>query len=147
MIRSPVYRPVYKPVMRAFGLEGVIGGLPRDGLLSYIRADTMTDSIGVSVEDYDFVGVTWQPVFFIDSTTPIIFDSFDALWMAVSAVPEFNTGNVIGSEAKGVAVYEYDTTRYILNKALRFFDQTELDATAYELYTDATYYTDMGYYV
>lgn len=94
-------------------------GMPRKNLIAYTRP--LQDSIGLSVDDYDNIGATWQAVFFTDSTMPIVFNTFADLWAAVSVVGSFNDENVVGTEAKGVAVYDVTTSRSVLNKALRWF--------------------------
>jgi len=140
---SPTFsQPFQSPAKSPTGHRHVSGDtLPRTGLDWYVRAPGMVDIRGLSISDYDLIGSTWQPVFFTDPTTPIVFADYSALWSAVSAVPSFNEENVMGSETIGVAVYRHDTERSTLNKALRYFRQY-----LFIRYTDIFNYTEMENY-
>lgn len=86
-----------------YAMAFLYGG-PPGSPLQIIKAED-TGSISVSVEHYDLIGAVWQSVFFTNSTTPIVFADYEALWSAVSAVPEFNNSNVTGTYDKWVAIY------------------------------------------
>jgi hypothetical protein len=97
--------------------------IPGD-LIAYFKNGTV-DSIGLLITDYDAVGVTWQPVFFSDPSTPI--SRTLAEWFPILlAHGSINLENVICSELKGFAVYPVDTSREMLNKALRWFGLPEV---------------------
>ena len=78
---------------------------PPSGYLQYIPFSEGVSSIVISSDHYDLIGETWQPVFFTNPTTPIVFADFNALWAAVSAVSEFNDSNVKGVDGKWIALY------------------------------------------
>lgn len=121
MLSSQIHKPLSRSLSILFG-GGTRNRLPSDGLVAaFLVSDDLEDSIGLSVDDYDDIGVTWQAIFFTNPTTPVEFEDYDALWAAVSAVGSFNDENVMGTEAKGVAVYSTSATRVVLNKALRWF--------------------------
>lgn len=114
-VHTRVFRSIFK---RSFS-NSISSGIPRTGLILYARP--VTDTIGLSADDYDNISATWQAIFFTDPTTPVEFSTFADLWTAVSAESTLNDNEVMGTEAKGVAIYESTTSRTILNKALRYF--------------------------
>ena len=141
MISRSIARKVHRKIPRR-----VLGGdgptLPREALAAaWLTRNGLVDSIGLSISDYDLIGETWQPVFFSDPYTPVVFADFAALWAAVSAVPTFNEENVMGNENIGVAIFRSDTDRAILNKALRYFRQY-----LFVRYTNIFNYTEMENY-
>ena len=100
-------------------------GPPRQGLIAYYR--TSGESISLPVSDYDNIGETWQPIMFTDPATPIVFSAFADLWAAISVVEEFNLGNVMGTETKGIAFYDISAERTVLNRGLRYFGLDPID--------------------
>lgn len=95
-------------------------GLPnRANLIAYYRGTT--DTIGVSVEDYDRLNTEQQAAFFTNPTTPVIFPGFADFWAVASTLSDFNIGTVMGTLTKGVAIYADGTDRSILNRALVYF--------------------------
>ena len=98
------------------------GGIPgKQYLTGYwkINPDGLQDSIGLSVSDYGLIGSTWQTVFFTNPTTPILHTRTE--WVAILlAHPSVNLLNVLCSATGDVLIYRDDTSREILNKALRY---------------------------
>ena len=137
--------------MSGFGFKfgfnkGSGGGITRTGLLRFVDPSEV-DSIGVSVSDYASVGSDLQSAMYTDSTHPIVFADFDALWDVLSILPNFNLLNYMGTELKGIAIYEDDTTRYVLNRALRWFTLDEVEPTITDKYLNTDNYTDVENYV
>lgn len=95
----------------------MIGGPPRDGLLLYARGG-VSDTIGLSVSDYDDVETYWQGVFYTNPTTP--------LQVAVSTIQADGNVNTttVWSTTKGTAVYGADTADSTLIKVARWFGFT-----------------------
>ena len=97
------------------------GGIPGSRYLlgSWLVKDGLQDSIGLSVSDYGLIGSTWQTVFFTNPTTPITHTRTE--WVAILlAHPSVNLLNVLCSATGDVLIYRDDTSREILNKALRY---------------------------
>lgn len=129
----------------SFGFQGKNRYGPPGNPLLFISYDT-TDTITLSVDDYDLVGSILQPVLFVDSATPIIFADFDALWATLSVLPEFNLQNFIGTLEKGIAIYSYGATRYTLNRGLRWFGMSEFAYILSDLYLNTDHYTQLENY-
>jgi hypothetical protein len=125
MFTSPFIKPLNNP-LQGFFAGGGIPGNPR----AYFKAPNLVDSIGLSVDDYDAIGATWQPVFYSDPSTPILHTL--AEWILILlANGNINFENVLCTEAKGFAVYPIDTPRETLDKALlylRYFYPLDLVA-------------------
>ena len=143
-----IYNP-YSPFARMFSFSKFYGGgsgIPgKSDLLFYSEAG-LNDSISLSVADYANVGSDLQSAMYTDSTHPIVFDDFDALWDVLSILPNFNLLNYMGTELKGIAIYEDDTTRYVLNRALRWFGLDEIEPTITDKYLNTDNYTDVENY-
>ena len=119
-------------------------GMPVDGLVMYSLPTT--DSISLSVADYANVGADLQAAMYTDATHPIVFDDFTALWDVLSILGNFNLLNYMGTETKGIAFYRDDTSRYVLNRALRWFPLDEVEPTITDKYLNTTHYTNLENY-
>ena len=119
-------------------------GPPKAGLLFYSK-DGTTDSIGLSVDDYGNIGATLQPVFFSDSTTPIL-RTYDELSDILEALPSINLENAVGSTVKGWAIYDITTSRYTLNRALTWFGLVEVAVLISDRYLNTDHYFNVGNY-
>lgn len=92
-------------------------GLPDEDILSYIRTinGTLTNIIGLSVDDYSSVDPTLRDIFFIDASTLRL--AADAYALAIAS-PLLNTGEMLGDEYKRVVLlYADGTSQTILDKA------------------------------
>jgi len=130
MFEAPFVRLLAEPFARFSGIDGY--ALPRTGLLAWFGPDG-ADTIGLSISDYEHLPDEQQSFFFIDPSTPKTWASFAALWADIVVETWFCNGNVMGTEAKGVAVYRDDTDLAILRRAYRYFPLPWS-------YSDDTYY-------
>ena len=140
-IRSQIRTSIRSVLAAGYG----VGGVPRTGLLLFVDPDT-PDIISLLSSQYDLVGADLQSAMYTDSDTPIVFDDFDALWDVLSILGNFNLENYMGTETKGLAVYRDDTTRYVLNRALRWFPLDEVEPTITDKYLNTDNYTDVENY-
>ena len=124
-MRQPNRTSVYSSTRSASSGKGRGRPFPSEGLLLFADPDT-PDSISLSVADYANVGSDLQSAMYTDSTHPIVFANFTALWDVLSILGNFNLENYMGTELKGLAVYRDDTTRTVLNRALRWFPLDEV---------------------
>jgi len=102
-------------------------GLPdRENILALWEnvGGDLTESIGLSSTDYDFLTTDQQTFFFTDPSTPKTWATFALFWAAISVQSWFNDENIMGTETKGVAVYPNGTTAAVLKKAYRWFGIT-----------------------
>ena len=104
------------------------------------------DIISLSAADYANVGSDLQSAMYTDSTHPIVFANFTALWDVLSILGNFNLLNYMGTETKGIAFYRDDTTRTVLNRALRWFGLDEIEPTITDKYLNTTHYTKLENY-
>jgi hypothetical protein len=88
-------------------------GVPITNLL--VKSQNTTDTVSLSVSDYDNIGSIWKSTFFSDPTTPLTVDVADIL-----AHAQINKANVIGSVDKGIAIYNADTDLSVINMARSF---------------------------
>ena len=88
-------------------------GVPTTNLLA--KFQNTTDTVSLSVSDYDNIGSIWKSTFFSDPTTPLTVDVADIL-----AHAQINKANVIGSVDKGIAIYNADTDLSVINMARSF---------------------------
>ena len=88
-------------------------GVPTTNLLA--KFQNTTDTVSLSVSDYDNIGSIWKSTFFSDPTTPLTVDVADIL-----AHAQINKANVIGSVDKGIAIYNADTDLSVINVARSF---------------------------
>jgi hypothetical protein len=121
------------------------GGVPSEGLLLFVDPSEV-DSISLSVADYANVGSDLQSAMYTDSTHPIVFANFTALWDVLSILGNFNLLNYMGTELKGLAIYEDDTSRTVLNRALRWFGLDEVEPTITDKYLNTDHYFNVGNY-
>jgi len=94
-------------------------GPPSPDLIAYFK-DGVTDSVGLSVSDYDKLGPLIQPIFFIDPST--LRDTAEAYALALAS-PHLNKINMFGSDDKGVAVYPTAISIATYYGALKYFKQ------------------------
>ena len=144
-MRQPNRTSVYSSTRSASSGKGRGRPFPSEGLLLFVDPDT-PDSIGLLSSQYDLVGADLQSAMYTDSDTPIVFDDFDALWDVLSILGNFNLENYMGTETKGLAVYRDDTTRTVLNRALRWFTLDEVEPTITDKYLNTDNYTDVENY-
>lgn len=115
-------------------LSGGIG-IPKVGLLSYIKAgDGLTDTIGLSVDDYRSVDESVRDIFFIDASTvrPVT----DAHALAMES-PLLNLGTMCGSYDRGVALYHKDASDVVLTKVRKYFSVSINDVFAIDSFVAA----------
>ena len=144
MTYSPTLRPQYSPTYRQIGNSNRLTIPGRSDLIAYFK-DGTTDSIGLSVSDYANIGDTLQPVFFSDPITPIL-RTYAELSVVLEALPSINLENAVGITAKGWAIYDTDTPRYILNVALTWFGLVEVAVLIPDRYLNTDHYFNVGNY-
>ena len=119
-------------------------GPPKAGLL-YLSKDGVTDSIGLSVDDYALLSAYWQGVFFTDPTHPVFHTH--AEWMAILLVnAKINQDMVFATTVRGFAVYRSDTSSATLNRALTWFGLVEVAVLISDRYLNTDHYFNVGNY-
>lgn len=144
-MRQPNRTSVYSSTRSVSSGKGRGGGITRSGLLLFVDPSEV-DSISLSVADYGNIGADLQAAMYTDSTHPIVFTDFAALWDVLSILGNFNLENYMGTETKGIAIYEDDTSRAVLNRALRWFPLDEVEPTITDKYLNTDNYTDVENY-
>jgi len=144
-MRQPNRTSVYSSARSASSGKGRGRPFPSEGLLLFVDPSEV-DSISLSVADYANVGADLQAAMYTDSTHPIVFDDFSALWDVLSILGNFNLENYMGTETKGIAIYEDDTSRAVLNRALRWFGLDQVEPAITEKYLNTGNYTDLENY-
>lgn len=113
--------------------------LPTDNLLGLWLGPDLVDSIGESFSVmYAQLPAEHQSLYSADGITP--YDNATTV-ANIAGYVGLNEGELIGNAEKGYAQYADGTSRYILNKGLRYFGEPIVAPTVFDRYFNTSHYT------